>query len=251
MTYNKSLVYVLGLCTVFLLNSCASSKKALIVNQENEISALESQVREINRAQTILNEENGELKDQILTLNLTIEGFDSSSNTSVSSSSSSKDKSQLSQIEIRFASTAAFISFKRGGLEKNISINKSSINSVIESAKTFMGAPHVMGGLSKTGIDCSGLIYQAFKLNDITTIPRIAQEQARYGTIISDMRDLRKGDLVFFTKTYSTSKFITHVGIYLGQYEFLHTSSSRGVSIASITSNYWKGKFAYGTRLTN
>tara|TARA_B110000444_G_scaffold259458_1_gene303262 strand:- start:995 stop:1753 length:759 start_codon:yes stop_codon:yes gene_type:complete len=252
MSHYNSIILLLGTSFVFFLGSCATSKSSLINYQEKEISTLESQIQGVNLSLSKLEKENDNLKTQIHSLNLTIEGFESSKTPLVSTSTpTSKTSSQRSSIERKFASTAAFISFKRGGLENQLLLSETTMNRIISSAKTYIGTPHVMGGLTNKGIDCSGLIYQAFILNDITALPRAAQEQARYGTIISDMNQLRKGDLVFFTKTYSTKKFITHVGIYLAQNEFLHTSSSSGVSVADITSNYWQSKFVYGTRLTN
>ena len=86
--------------------------------------------------------------------------------------------------------------------------------------------------------------------NNVNNIPRTAQDFARYGTIILDLNNLKRGDLVFFTNTYSTSKFITHAGICLGNGEFIHTSSSKGVIISKLNDPYyWKKKFVYGTRI--
>ena len=115
---------------------------------------------------------------------------------------------------------------------------------------TFLGTPHVMGGTSRSGIDCSGLLHQSFVLNGIEGIPRTAQDFARYGIIIADINDLKRGDLVFFTGTYNSSRFVTHAGICIGQGEFVHTSSKRGVMISKLNDpNYWKSKFAFGTVL--
>ena len=135
-------------------------------------------------------------------------------------------------------------------MEKTLNVSQAQMEKVIRSSKGFLGAPHVMGGLSKSGIDCSGLLYQSFKNNNVNNIPRTAQDFARYGTIILDLNNLKRGDLVFFTNTYSTSKFITHAGICLGNGEFIHTSSSKGVIISKLNDPYyWKKKFVYGTRI--
>ena len=176
---------------------------------------------------------------------------ESSSNTSSNrSSSNALASSQLSNVSSKYYNNSKFTTFKRGGLEKPFTVSASKCDAIIATAKSFLGTPHSSGGLSKSGIDCSGLVYMAFNTHSSKDLPRVAQEMARCGTIISNLNDLRKGDLVFFSGTYNTSKFITHVGIYLGNNNFIHTSSSKGVSINSINgSSYWESKFVFGTRI--
>jgi cell wall-associated NlpC family hydrolase len=80
-------------------------------------------------------------------------------------------------------------------------------------------------------------------------LPHNSEEQARYGKIIDGMDKLKKGDLVFFIRSYRTLHFITHSGIYLGNNNFIHTSSKDGVTITSLNDHYWKEKFIFGTRV--
>ena len=109
-----------------------------------------------------------------------------------------------------------------------------------------------MGGLSHSGIDCSGLLYVSFQANGITNIPRTAQDFARYGSVILNVNEIMAGDLVFFTNTYRTSKLVTHAGICIDSGEFIHTSSSKGVMISKINDPYyWRDKFLFGTRIVN
>jgi len=140
------------------------------------------------------------------------------------------------------------IVFKKGGYERTISGKKHDVESIIKSARAFLGTPHQMGGLTQKGIDCSGLVMVAHKQNRLS-IPRDANEQARYGTIILSASKLKRGDLVFFHSTYNTTKLVTHSGIYLGENQFIHVSSRKGVSITNITSKYWANYFLFGTRL--
>jgi len=96
------------------------------------------------------------------------------------------------------------------------------------------------------------LLYVSFKANGITNIPRVAQEIARYGSIIINTNLIQAGDLVFFTNTYKTSKLVTHTGISIGNGEFIHTSSSKGVMISEINDPYyWRKKFLFATRVVN
>lgn len=134
------------------------------------------------------------------------------------------------------------------GIEKELTLYRIQPEDIITSAKKYLGVPHCMGGSDEKCMDCSGLIMKVFLENGIT-FPRISEEQARFGRIIPDMKDLKKGDLVFFTRSYPTHRFITHSGIYIGKNDFIHTSSSKGVSITSLDNPWWNEKFIFGTRI--
>ena len=142
----------------------------------------------------------------------------------------------------------ALNAFLKSGSEKELNTSNTNAKSVINTAKTFMGAPHCMGKKKKKCTDCSGLVYASFKANNVN-MPRTAEQQAPYGNIIWNKNQLREGDLVFFINTYKTSKYITHVGIYLGNGKFIHTSSKKGVSITTLDNVYWKEKYVFGTRV--
>jgi len=105
-----------------------------------------------------------------------------------------------------------------------------------------------MGGTTMKCMDCSGLLLTVFARLGIN-LPHNSEEQARYGKIISRMDELKKGDLVFFIKTYETHHFITHSGIYAGNNKFIHASSKNGVIITSINDPWWNQKFIFGTRI--
>lgn len=143
------------------------------------------------------------------------------------------------------------LAFRKGGVEKEVNADHYDIEGVIEYAKSFLGTPHVMGGYSSSGLDCSGLVKLAHAQFDVD-LPRSSHEQGRYGRIISPDEELKRGDLVFFHSTYSTPNLITHSGIYLGDNRFIHTSSSRGVSISELfESGYWQEHYLFATRLVN
>lgn len=140
--------------------------------------------------------------------------------------------------------------FLEGGSGKSLPMNGVSEQELISSAKKYLGVPHRMGGSSSSGMDCSGLLMRVFANHGIR-LPHNSEQQARYGDIIERKSDLRKGDLVFFVNTYRTSRFITHSGIYVGNNQFIHTSSSRGVTITSLDNVWWRDKFIFGTRIFN
>ena len=142
--------------------------------------------------------------------------------------------------------------FKVKGFEYSIEFPGDIIENVIDTALLYIGTPNKYGGLNKEGIDASGLVYIAITKNSDVEFPRIAQEMARYGRVISDSDKLKRGDLVFFFDTYEVNRIVTSVGIYLGDNDFVHSSSSEGVKISKINDPYyWKDKFFFGTRIFN
>jgi murein DD-endopeptidase / murein LD-carboxypeptidase len=142
--------------------------------------------------------------------------------------------------------------FKSQGVEKEIDFNANIIDNVIDTAFSFIGTPNKYGGIDKTGIDASALVYISISKNSKVQFPRIAQEMARYGEPITNPDKLKRGDIVFFFDTYEINRIITSVGIFIGKGEFIHSSTSDGVKISQIDDPYyWKDKFFYGTRILN
>jgi murein DD-endopeptidase / murein LD-carboxypeptidase len=134
------------------------------------------------------------------------------------------------------------------GAERRLDTGSVNALSIIETALDYLGVPHCMGGKTRRCMDCSGLLLSVFAVHGIN-LPHSSEEQARYGTIIFGTDQLKEGDLVFFTRSYRTNRFITHSGIYTGNNEFIHTSSSRGVTVTSIHDPWWSEKFVFGTRI--
>lgn len=101
-------------------------------------------------------------------------------------------------------------------------------NDIIETAKKFVGIPYFWGGTSVKAMDCSGFTKTVYYLNGIL-LNRDASQQVNQGELV-DTKDgftkLLKGDLLFFgTKgTDSTKERVTHVGMYIGNYEYIHCS---------------------------
>ncbi len=141
-----------------------------------------------------------------------------------------------------------FNNFLKGGAELKLNTGRKKPDQIIRTAEKYLGTRHCMGGNTKKCLDCSGLTYLSFAQNNIT-VPRRSQDQARYGRIIFNQSDLKKGDLVFFTKSYKSSDYITHVGIYLGNNSFIHASTSSGVVITPLHNPWWSQRFVFGTRV--
>ena len=138
--------------------------------------------------------------------------------------------------------------FLDSGVGIELDTRRATPDEIIRTAERYLGVPHCMGGKSEKCMDCSGLLVAVFSRYDIR-LPHNSEEQAKYGKLIFDRNELRKGDLVFFVRSYSTARFITHSGICLGNNEFIHTSSNKGVTVTSLDDSWWKERFIFGTRI--
>jgi SH3-like domain-containing protein len=111
--------------------------------------------------------------------------------------------------------------------------SEPNVQSVLKVARQMMGFPYLWGGASSKAVDCSGFVKLAYYAQGII-LARDASQQARYGEPVdlSNRNNLQPGDLLFFGRT---AQRITHVGIYIGNGYFIHSSGR--VHISSIDPN--------------
>ncbi|WJH37550.1 NlpC/P60 family protein [Paenibacillus sp. CC-CFT747] len=115
---------------------------------------------------------------------------------------------------------------------------------IINNAKKYLGVPYAFGGTTPSGFDCSGYVQYLFKQQG-TTLPRTASQMyAGAGQFVSEVQP---GDLVFFSETSSSP--ITHVGIYLGNSQFISATTSYGVHIDNLYSGYWGARYKAAKRI--
>jgi cell wall-associated NlpC family hydrolase len=146
---------------------------------------------------------------------------------------------------------------KKTGTSKSINKTASpktssneSVNNAVDYAKTFKGVRYKYGGTTKKGIDCSGLVYTAFKKENIN-VPRTTKDLSKTGKWI-DVNDVQEGDLLFFA-TKKNSRSVNHVGIVTtsrtGYVEFIHASTSKGVMISNLAERYWYLSYVQARRI--
>lgn len=109
---------------------------------------------------------------------------------------------------------------------------------VLAEANTWIGTPYCWGGEARTGADCSGFVMEVFKTAGVK-LPRTAAEQYTLGDFV-DIGNAKAGDLVFFSK----GDRISHVGIYIGDNNIVHSSLSKGVVIQSLATMGRNPQFA-------
>lgn len=119
---------------------------------------------------------------------------------------------------------------------------------IIERALSLIGVRYRFGGSDEVkGLDCSGFVRRVFLTSVGVELPRSAATQFREGCAVS-FSELQPGDLVFFRNTYKRG--ISHVGIYLGDSQFIHAAGRRKkVGVARIDSPYFLTRFAGGRRV--
>ncbi len=125
-------------------------------------------------------------------------------------------------------------------------VSLSAGDEIVAKAKEYLGVPYVWGGSSPSGFDCSGFVQYVMRACGYTVgRGSDAQYFDGEGTYVSK-DELVPGDMVFFAGTYATSG-TSHVGIYIGDGNFIHASSSGSVKITDLYSSYYVEHY-YGAR---
>ncbi|WP_141503601.1 C40 family peptidase [Paenibacillus luteus] len=120
----------------------------------------------------------------------------------------------------------------------------SKLNGVINDV---IGSPYKSGGTTAKGFDCSGFTGFVFEKLGIE-LPRTSGSQSKAGTKVAKA-DLIPGDLVFFDTVGGNNSTVSHVGIYIGDGKFAHSSSSRGVVTDKLNSSYYEDRYVTARRV--
>ena len=113
----------------------------------------------------------------------------------------------------------------------------------------WLYTPYAWGGTTKKGIDCSAFVQQLINHVYKVRIPRTSEEQfyTSWIELYESKNYLREGDLVFFKTLPNTT--VSHIGFYLGNKMFVNSSSSKGVSIASLDEPFWRKTYVASGRI--
>ena len=128
-------------------------------------------------------------------------------------------------------------------------VEHSKASKVVHVAKSKVGIKYKYGGLTKKGLDCSGLVYTTYQEVGLT-LPRTSSSQATFGKRVY-IGELQRGDLIFFSSKKGGKK-ISHVGIVSyfkdGKIKMVHSSSSRGVVEDEVNEYYWSPRYVRACR---
>lgn len=145
----------------------------------------------------------------------------------------------------------SLVAFPACASTKKMSVKESiaARQKLIDYSKKFLGCSYSSGGIGPKSFDCSGFVFSMSRESIGLQLPRSSPAIYSFTDKITDT-ELEAGDLVFF-KTTSSGK-ISHVGIYLGNKEFIHSASDgpeTGIIISTLTKGYWKNHYVGAGRI--
>ena len=178
-----------------------------------------------------------------------------SKGTAVTVHSSSNGWSKISVNGVEGYVSTSFLSSTNPSTSESSSSSSSnsstsvSVDKVLDFAHQQLGKPYVWGAQGPNGFDCSGFTYYVFKNAAGITLPRTSSAQSKYGTYVSKS-NLKAGDLIFFDTVGPNNGAVTHVGIYIGNGQFIHAASGQGkVVINNLNSTYYVNAYVNARRV--
>lgn len=130
--------------------------------------------------------------------------------------------------------------------QRPASLPSGDAGKVLREARRWMGVPYRYGGHTHEGTDCSGMVMEVYQRATGVALPRTVAEQSQWCRRC-DLKATRPGDLVFFCG--SRRGQVAHVGIYAGDGEFIHASTSRGVIVSRMDDPYWQSHYEHSGRV--
>ncbi|SDS02152.1 Cell wall-associated hydrolase, NlpC family [Gillisia sp. Hel1_33_143] len=189
------------------------------------------------------------MRSRILTLSvlLIFSLFLTSCGASKSQIPQTKEARKLAK-KVKFNPPAPAVAIKTAKPEELPEDNR--VYNITSHALDYQGTKYKFGGTTSDGMDCSGLVYTSFLKEDIP-LPRTSRAMSLQGERLS-LDDVNIGDLLFF-ETNKNKKVVNHVGLVVeiqpGQILFIHSTTSLGVIISSLSENYWFDHFVMARRV--
>lgn len=141
--------------------------------------------------------------------------------------------------------TASSQSYSRGGFTGGAAFADGDVSLLMETAYNQIGKPYVWGGNGPNVFDCSGFTVYCYKSIGVT-LPRVAEDQAKVGAAVAKA-NLQPGDLLFFN---TNGVNISHVGMYVGNGEFIHASSGSGcITVSQLSNSYYTRTYVGARRI--
>lgn len=136
------------------------------------------------------------------------------------------------------------------GASKRAQVRQQKVNTLVSTARSYIGTPYRWGGTTRSGMDCSGLLCNSYRAVNYD-LPRTSAAQSKTGEKVK-LDKVQPGDLVFFA-TGKKKRKVTHVGMVTsvrkGKIMFIHSSSSLGVVESNLYSTYYKKRFRGARRV--
>ncbi|WP_348556792.1 C40 family peptidase [Enterobacter mori] len=137
------------------------------------------------------------------------------------------------------------LSASESPLQLNISLPTGELRQrIMHEFAAWKGTRYIWGGDSHNGIDCSAFTRRVIQMTSHQRLPRTAEEQSHRGYPIPQ-KQLKPGDLVFFM----TKPNVHHVGVFVGNDQFIHASSSHGVMLSHLSESYWQEHYLTARRI--
>lgn len=140
-----------------------------------------------------------------------------------------------------------FRTLARSAIKLGFDIDEDDYWPLMVEASSWVGVRYKYGGNDRSGVDCSGLTSNIYKYVYNVKLHRRSSEQYEKDVRVVPMKDLTSGDLVFFSS--KSGDGVSHVGIYLKDGKFIHSSSSRGVVVDDLNHDYYVRTFVGGGKV--